>query len=51
MMNNYNDDISEITCILSDSYEGVNDDDTEQAISVSERMALSIGNEMLAGCT
>ena len=51
MMNNYNDEIAEITSILSASYEGVNDYDKEQAISVAERMALSIGNEMLDGRT
>ena len=51
MMNNYNDEIAEITSILSASYEDKNDYDKEQAISVAERMALSIGNEMLDGRT
>lgn len=50
-MNNYNDEIVEITAVLSSIYEDVTDCDKEQAVNVAERMALSIGNEMLDGRT
>ena len=51
IMNNYNDEITEITAVLSAAYGESENYDKENAISVAERMALSVGNEMLDGRT
>lgn len=50
-MNNYNDEIIEITAVLSAAYENTTISNKENALNVAEKMAVSIGNEILDGRT